>query len=120
MYFSEQPPAGNWFSGIPWPGPSRPARLAAGPRLESETTRLGAAILHEEESLYNWLIKNGMSPSQALKLVQGLRKVPSSQPGPGPNAQGSVRVRPGYGPMKPLPKGHGFSAESIYRKKRGW
>lgn len=100
MYCYGQRAGGNFFGGVPQqpPGEVRP----------------------NERSLYNWLIKNGMSPSQALKLVQGLRKVPSPSPGPGPNVQGSVRYRPGYGPMRPLPKGHSFSAESTYRKKRGW
>ena len=94
--------------------------LYADPGLGLDGARLGVSIMREEESLYNWLIKNGMSPSEALKLVQQLRKVPGPPPGLGPNAQGNVRYRPGYGPMRPLPKGQSLPAESIYRKKRGW
>jgi hypothetical protein len=100
MYLDERPAAGNFFSGVSQQSPGE--------------------VRSNERSLYDWLIKIGMSPFKALELVQQLRKVPSPPSGPGPNARGSVRYRPGYGPMRPLSKGQSLPAESIYRKKRGW
>jgi hypothetical protein len=92
--------------------------LTGATRTKSDAPRLGGIIMPDEKSLYDWLIKNGMSKPEALKLVQGLRKVPSPPPGPGPNAQGTTRNL--YGPTGRRPKGEGFSPESLYKRRRGW
>jgi hypothetical protein len=91
---------------------------AAGPA-ESDS-RFGEPLTPQELSMYTFLIGGGMPRAEALRLVLQLRAVRGAPPGPGPNAQGTIRVRPGYRPMGPLPKGHGFSPESLYRRRRGW
>ena len=58
----------------------------------------GPRFSPEMQTTYMRLLESGMTPAQAQKTLMGLAADPGGDTGAGPNAAGTARTAPGYGP----------------------
>lgn len=66
----------------------------AGPGAAPPGPRFSPAM----QTTYMRLLESGMSPADAQKTLMGLAADPGGDTGTGPNAAGTTRTAPGYGP----------------------
>ncbi len=66
------------------------------------------------------LVRNGMDPADAKRLIIQLDEAASRAPNlPNPNQAGNTRAAPGFRPTGRRPKGGGLDPDSLASRRRG-